>query len=162
TKSPTSLSIAFEQMRRGAALTFEEAMKVEFRIVSRIPEGHDFYEGVRATLIDKDGRPRWDPSTLEGLRSAAIDAYFAELGDDDLLRGHRSRCLGGALDGEHLGRGAVAACGDEPPHPGRVLSTYSGKWRSDVDLLLGSRHRVPCDLLARGQRRIKQAQSKTY
>lgn len=84
TKSPTSLCIAFEQMRRGAALTFEEAMKVEYRIVSRIAEAHDFYEGVRATLIDKDGRPRWDPSTLEGVRPAAIEAYFAELGDNEL------------------------------------------------------------------------------
>ena len=55
TKSPTSLALAFEQMRRGGALTFAEAMRTEFRIVSRIFEGHDFFEGVRAVLIDKDG-----------------------------------------------------------------------------------------------------------
>jgi enoyl-CoA hydratase len=84
TKSPTSLSIAFEQMRRGAALTFEEAMKMEFRIVSRIAEGHDFYEGVRATLIDKDGQPRWDPPDLEGVSTGAIEAYFADLGATEL------------------------------------------------------------------------------
>ena len=33
-------------------------MRTEFRIVSRIAEGHDFYEGVRAALIDKDGEPQ--------------------------------------------------------------------------------------------------------
>lgn len=84
TKSPTSLSIAFEQMRRGTVLTFEDAMRVEFRIVSRIAEGHDFYEGVRATLIDKDGQPRWDPPSLEAVSAAAIEAYFADLGETEL------------------------------------------------------------------------------
>src|SRR5829696_4267120 len=58
-KSPTSLCIAFEQMRRGGALDFEEAMRTEFRIASRAVEGHDFYEGVRAAIIDKDGAPNW-------------------------------------------------------------------------------------------------------
>jgi enoyl-CoA hydratase len=84
TKSPTSLVIAFEQMRRGAALSFEEAMKTEFRIVSRICEGHDFYEGVRATIIDKDGAPRWRPATLEGVTPAMIEAHFAPLGSAEL------------------------------------------------------------------------------
>ncbi len=84
TKSPTSLVIAFEQMRRGAALSFEEAMKTEFRIVSRICEGHDFYEGVRATIIDKDGAPRWRPATLEGVTPAMIEAHFAPLGSTEL------------------------------------------------------------------------------
>jgi enoyl-CoA hydratase len=83
-KSPTSLCIAFEQMRRGKSLTFEEAMKVEFRIVTRIAEGHDFYEGVRATLIDKDGRPRWDPPDLAAVQPSAVAAHFAALGPDDL------------------------------------------------------------------------------
>ena len=85
TKSPTSLALAFEQMRRGGALTFAEAMRTEFRIVSRIFEGHDFFEGVRAVLIDKDGKPQWRagdhwrPST-----GSVIDRYFADLGPDEL------------------------------------------------------------------------------
>jgi enoyl-CoA hydratase len=83
-KSPTSLSIAFEQMRRGKSLTFEEAMRVEFRIVTRIAEGHDFYEGVRATLIDKDGQPQWDPPSLAAVQPSAIEAHFADLGSEDL------------------------------------------------------------------------------
>ena len=45
-------------------------MKTEFRIVSRLCEGHDFYEGVRAVIVDKDGRPRWDPPSLDDGRSA--------------------------------------------------------------------------------------------
>ena len=78
-KSPTSLAIAFEQMCRGPTLSFEEAMRTEFRIVSRIAEGHDFYEGVRAAIIDKDGVPRWRPASLDEVNPPDVQAYFAPL-----------------------------------------------------------------------------------
>lgn len=84
-KSPTSLRIAFEQMRRGADIDFREAMRMEFRIVSRILDGRDFYEGVRAVLIDKDQAPRWDPEDLAGVSDADVEAYFAPLGDKELV-----------------------------------------------------------------------------
>jgi enoyl-CoA hydratase len=83
-KSPTSLVLAFEQMRRGATLSFEEALRTEFGIVSRICRGHDFYEGVRAVIIDKDGAPRWQPASLADVTPAAIEAYFADLGPAEL------------------------------------------------------------------------------
>jgi enoyl-CoA hydratase len=83
-KSPTSVAIAFEQMRRGAALDFAEAMRTEFRIVSRIAHGHDFYEGVRAVVIDKDHAPRWRPDEPGGVTAEAIAAYFAPLGAAEL------------------------------------------------------------------------------
>jgi enoyl-CoA hydratase len=84
TKSPMSLNIAFEQVRRGGSLTFEEAMKVEFRIVSRISQGHDFYEGVRAVLIDKDGQPQWSPASLDAIDRAAVEGHFSDLGAQEL------------------------------------------------------------------------------
>jgi enoyl-CoA hydratase len=84
-KSPTSVAIAFEQMRRGGAMSFAAAMTIEFRIVSRIVAGHEFYEGVRAVVIDKDNAPRWRPDTIEALDADAIAAYFAPLGADDLV-----------------------------------------------------------------------------
>jgi enoyl-CoA hydratase len=83
-KSPTSMNLAFEQVRRGAAMDFEEAMRTEFRIVSRIGDGHDFYEGVRAVLIDKDNQPRWQPASLEAVDRAAIEHHFASLGEREL------------------------------------------------------------------------------
>jgi enoyl-CoA hydratase len=87
TKSPTSVAIAFEQMRRGGALDFAEAMATEFRVVSRIAHGHDFYEGVRAVLVDKDQSPVWKPAAIEALDPAAVAAHFAPLGPDELLPG---------------------------------------------------------------------------
>jgi enoyl-CoA hydratase len=71
-------------MRRGKALDFAEAMRTEFRIVSRIAHGHDFYEGVRAVVIDKDQAPRWRPDRLDAVEPAAIAAYFAPLGTAEL------------------------------------------------------------------------------
>jgi enoyl-CoA hydratase len=79
TKSPTSLAITYRQLRLGAELTFREVMKMEFRIVSRVLDGVDFYEGVRAAVIDKDQAPRWTPATLEQLDMEEIEAYFAPL-----------------------------------------------------------------------------------
>ncbi len=86
-KSPTSLAITFEQMRRGAELDFDEAMRTEYRIVSRVARGHDFYEGVRAVVIDKDHAPRWEPASLEAVTATATEAYFAPLGEDELALG---------------------------------------------------------------------------
>lgn len=83
-KSPTSVAIAFEQMRRGAGMDFAEAMRTEFRIVSRVAHGHDFYEGVRAVVIDKDQAPQWLPASIDALDPAAIEAYFAPLGAAEL------------------------------------------------------------------------------
>ena len=87
TKAPSSLSIAFEQVRRGRDLAFEEAMRTEFRIVSRVAAGHDFYEGVRATIIDRDGRPDWRPPTLAGIDPAWLEGHFAPLGPSRELEG---------------------------------------------------------------------------
>jgi enoyl-CoA hydratase len=81
-RSPTSMALAFEQMKRGADMTFAEAMVMEFRIVSRIVAGNDFYEGVRALIIDKDNAPRWNPDRISGLDDAAIAAHFAPLARD--------------------------------------------------------------------------------
>jgi enoyl-CoA hydratase len=79
TKSPTSLRIALEQMKRGAGWTFEECMKAEYRIVSRVLYQDDFYEGVRAVIVDKDNAPRWNPPVLAEVSPQAIEALFATL-----------------------------------------------------------------------------------
>ncbi len=59
-------------------------MRAEFRIVSRVIEAHDFYEGVRAVIIDKDNKPRWRPATLAEVADAEIERYFAPLGGGEL------------------------------------------------------------------------------
>lgn len=79
TKSPTSLKIAFRQIMAGRRLPFRDCMALEFRITERVQKGHDFYEGVRATILDKDGAPQWKPATLEDVKPWMIDDYFTPL-----------------------------------------------------------------------------------
>ena len=66
-------------MRAGATLSFQGCMQTEFRIVSRVIHGHDFYEGVRAVIVDKDNAPNWRPGTLAEVSDAEIARHFAPL-----------------------------------------------------------------------------------
>ncbi|WP_373235897.1 enoyl-CoA hydratase/isomerase family protein [Cohaesibacter celericrescens] len=84
TKSPTSVYIALAEVRRGASLDFEDCMRMEFRIVSRILQDDDFYEGVRATLVDKDGAPNWNPKDFALVNADRVEAHFAPLQDSEL------------------------------------------------------------------------------
>lgn len=81
TKSPTSLKVTLEQIHRGKNQSFDECMRMEYRLVNRFLKGHDFYEGVRALIVDKDQKPFWQPSELSAITARAIDAYFAPLTD---------------------------------------------------------------------------------
>ena len=85
TKSPLSLKIALAQVRRGRDWSFGDCMRAEFRIVSRIVYGHDFYEGVRAVIVDKDNAPRWKPAGLADAADADVEQHFAPLGADELV-----------------------------------------------------------------------------
>jgi enoyl-CoA hydratase len=82
TRSPTSLTIALAQMQRGPSLSFSEAMRAEYRLCGQVMRGPDFYEGVRAVIVDKDNRPDWRPPTLEAVDIAAIEAAFTDEGAD--------------------------------------------------------------------------------
>jgi enoyl-CoA hydratase len=82
--APLSLKIALAQIRRGRNWSFAQCMQAEFRIVSRILLGHDFYEGVRAVIIDKDNQPRWRPERLSDVSPAEIERHFAAI-DEELI-----------------------------------------------------------------------------
>jgi enoyl-CoA hydratase len=80
TKSPQTMKVAFRELKLGGAMkTFAENMAMEYRIGARVVQRHDFLEGVRAVIVDKDNAPRWDPPTLEGVTDAMLDAIFAPL-----------------------------------------------------------------------------------
>ncbi|MBC8037123.1 MAG: enoyl-CoA hydratase/isomerase family protein [Rhizobiales bacterium] len=82
-KSPRSCKVALRQLGEGRRLkNFSDNMRMEYRIVSRLLGKGDFAEGVRAFVIDKDNRPRWDPPRFEDINDEEIDAIFAPLPDD--------------------------------------------------------------------------------
>jgi enoyl-CoA hydratase len=84
-KCPLSLKLALAQVRRGKAWSFTDCMRAEFRIVSRMVYGHDFYEGVRAVIIDKDQKPVWRPATLNAVSEAEVERHFEPLGETELV-----------------------------------------------------------------------------
>jgi enoyl-CoA hydratase len=84
TKSPLSLKLALAQVRRGAACDFATCMRMEMRIVSRVIEGHDFYEGVRAVIVDKDNKPQWNPPQLAQVSAQDVERHFAPLDGGEL------------------------------------------------------------------------------
>ena len=79
--SPTALKVTFEALSRGAACrSVGEALQMECRISNRFSQpGSDFYEGVRAALIDKDRSPKWNPSTLQEVTPDMVATYFEKL-----------------------------------------------------------------------------------
>ena len=80
TKSPQTLKVAFRQLQLGrAAATFADNMAMEYRIGARVVQRHDFLEGVRAVIVDKDNTPRWNPPTLETVSEDLLDGIFAPL-----------------------------------------------------------------------------------
>lgn len=84
TKSPQSLKVTLRQLRTGAGLdSFADNMAMEYRLGGRIVRTHDFQEGVRAVIVDKDNAPKWSPAELSDVTDAAIDSLFAPLPADE-------------------------------------------------------------------------------
>ncbi|RED53389.1 enoyl-CoA hydratase/isomerase family protein [Aestuariispira insulae] len=83
-KSPTSMKLSFQQLRRGRKLGFDDCMIMEYRLSQACMAGHDFYEGIRSVLVDKDHNPTWKPAALTDVADADISKAFEPLGARDL------------------------------------------------------------------------------
>lgn len=82
--SPTSCKLTLLGLRMAADVEIEEALVNEYRMVCAIRHGHDFFEGIRAQLIDKDRNPVWNPATLEGVSEAEVARHLLEPEGGDL------------------------------------------------------------------------------
>lgn len=79
TMSPTSLKITLRQLLEGGAMNLQECLQMEYRLSQRCAEDHDFTEGVRAVLVEKDQNPKWQPATIEEVTQERVDWYFSSL-----------------------------------------------------------------------------------
>jgi enoyl-CoA hydratase/carnithine racemase len=77
-RSPTLLSVTLRQLQRGASMSLADCFRMELGMAAHSFEQGDFLEGVRAVLIDKDNKPRWQPSRIEDVTDSMIDAWFRE------------------------------------------------------------------------------------
>ncbi len=85
-KSPSSLKVTLRALREAPGLgSLEAALEQEYRLAMACMRNHDFREGVRAAVVDKDRRPAWSPSSLQAVTLNAVDGYFTRQGKQELL-----------------------------------------------------------------------------
>ena len=84
TKSPQTMKVSLRLLAEGRQMVdFAAEMTQEYAVGARVVVRHDFLEGVRAVIVDKDNAPVWDPDTPEGVTDELIDAIFAPLPADE-------------------------------------------------------------------------------
>lgn len=84
TKSPQTMKVSLRLLHEGATMaTFEDEMRQEYAVGCRVVQRHDFLEGVRAVIVDKDNAPLWNPDTPEGVTPHVLDQIFAPLPPSD-------------------------------------------------------------------------------
>eukprot|EP00105_Crassostrea_gigas_P015933 XP_011433119.1 PREDICTED: 3-hydroxyisobutyryl-CoA hydrolase, mitochondrial-like isoform X1 [Crassostrea gigas] len=84
--SPTSMKITLRQILEAETMTLQDVLVMEYRLSQHCVEDHDFYEGVRALLVDKDQSPKWNPATLEKVTPQKVDWYFSPLPEERELK----------------------------------------------------------------------------
>jgi enoyl-CoA hydratase len=83
-RAPLALKVTLKQLRLAPSLTFDDAMMMEYRLARHFMAGKDFFEGVRAAVIDKDRNPRWQPGSLAEVSDDLVESYFAPANGPDL------------------------------------------------------------------------------
>lgn len=76
-RSPTALKVTFRHIREAAFRDLRQMLMLDYRLGCRFIETHDFHEGVRALLVDKDRQPRWSPPHVGDVTPAMVDRFFA-------------------------------------------------------------------------------------
>jgi enoyl-CoA hydratase len=83
--SPTSLKVTLRNVRAAASFKrLEQSFQQDYRIALACIAGHDFIEGIRAQIVDKDRNPRWHPDRLEDVSPAIVDRHFRSVGELEL------------------------------------------------------------------------------
>lgn len=75
-KAPLSLKVTLAQFQKAKGKTLTECLQMDYDLVGHFIEHSDFYEGIRAVLVDKDKSPRWQPDTLDAVSAADVARYF--------------------------------------------------------------------------------------
>jgi enoyl-CoA hydratase len=82
--APASLKVTLRHVHLARESDLRATLIQDYRLARRFMDNPDFYEGVRANLIDRDRAPKWQPARIEDVTDAMVDAYFAGLGPEDL------------------------------------------------------------------------------
>ncbi len=75
-KSPLSLKVTLAQLQKAKSMSMAECIKMDYCLVGHFIRDPDFYEGVRALLVDKDKSPHWQPNSLSAVTPKMVADYF--------------------------------------------------------------------------------------
>ena len=75
-RSPTMLAVTLEALRRAATMPLEDCFRMELDLVRATIAHGDLVEGIRAQILDKDGKPRWSPERIEQVTRLAVERFF--------------------------------------------------------------------------------------
>ena len=75
-RSPLSVKVALQHFRMAQNDDFDSVIERDFVLAQNFLKAHDFYEGVRAVLIDRDNKPAWQPANLSAVSDALVSDYF--------------------------------------------------------------------------------------
>ncbi len=78
-RSPTSLKVTLKALQQARVLSFDECMRLTMTLANNFLHDHDLREGIRATVIDKDQTPHWQPAKLSEISSAMVEKYFTPM-----------------------------------------------------------------------------------
>lgn len=80
--APTCVKVAHESISRGASMSLDECLAMEFRLSARCTRREDFYSGVASAVINKDRKPQWQPTLLSSVEASDIASFFEPLASD--------------------------------------------------------------------------------
>lgn len=83
-RSPVSLAVTLRHIRDARQLDLRQVLTRDYRLALRMLNAHDFFEGVRAAILDKDQAPRWQCASIDEVTDAMVDSYFEPLGRYDI------------------------------------------------------------------------------
>ena len=90
TKSPQTMKVALRLLKEGAEMhSFADEMRQEYVVGAHVVQRHDFLEGVRAVIVDKDNAPKWNPAAPEEVTEHMLDTIFAPLPDEEAWTPYR-------------------------------------------------------------------------
>ncbi|VEN60187.1 unnamed protein product [Callosobruchus maculatus] len=84
--SPTSLKVTLRQLELGKNMSLNDCLIMEYRLAANCLDHKDFYEGVRALLIDKDQNPKWDPASVKDVSEDLVKEHFREVAEEQHLK----------------------------------------------------------------------------
>ena len=79
------MAVALKQLKLAKVMNLKDCLSMEFRICKTMMRKNDFYEGVRANLVDKDRKPNWKPKSVFDLTSNIVEEHFVELKEKELF-----------------------------------------------------------------------------